>query len=800
MTYRQEYGASRALDDVRRLERLDAGGIDTNLYRDYGESEGEWRFALYVHGEGISLSRVLPVLHSLGVEVVDERPYQIVLADGTQRWIYDFGLRVPAPLLAACGSDLETDLSPTSTASTVSEASMRHRFSDAVEAMWFGRAEIDDLNELVLRTTMHWRSIAVLRAYAGYLQQAGFVYPVRTIARVLRQNSVLAQSLFELFHAQFDPDCSRDGAEERIREVSDRLHTGIEQVAGLDADRILRALLGLIEATLRTNYFVGGTGKPRECLSFKLDPRGIAELPQPRPRFEIFVHSPRVEGVHLRFGLVARGGLRWSDRQEDFRTEILGLVKAQAVKNAVIVPVGAKGGFVLKRSPDAIGDPAADRRALQAEGIACYRIFISGLLDVTDNVDRSSGQIVSPPRVVRRDGDDAYLVVAADKGTATFSDIANDVARGYGFWLGDAFASGGSVGYDHKTMGITARGAWESVKRHFAEMDVDCQSQDITVVGIGDMSGDVFGNGMLLSRHIRLVAAFDHRHIFLDPNPDAETSFAERERMFALPRSSWADYAPSAISPGGGVFDRTVKSIPISPAVRTALGLESEVDALSPPELIRAILKAPVDLLWNGGIGTYIKAAVETNADAGDKSNDAVRVNANELRVKVIGEGGNLGVTSRGRIEFCLGAGRCNTDALDNSRRRRLLRSRGQHQGAAGRRRRERRAVDRRARQSARGHDRRGRRTGTAGQYFAEFPDGPFARPCRADGRGAPPVARRSGTATGTRPDVGGPALRCRDTAAGRDGRRTHVPGAGQSAGTCEDLAQGRAVVRIIAR
>ena len=425
----------------------------------------------------------------------------------------------------------------------------------------------------------------------------------------------------------------------------------------------------MIQATLRTNYFVSSPDSARQqnVLSVKLNPGLIDELPLPRPKFEIFVYSPRVEGVHLRFGHVARGGLRWSDRREDFRTEILGLVKAQAVKNAVIVPVGAKGGFVVKAPPVATGDAAADRDAQRNEGVACYKLFIAGLLDLTDNVDKATGDVVTPPDVVRRDGDDAYLVVAADKGTATFSDIANEVAASYGFWLGDAFASGGSVGYDHKAMGITAKGAWEAVKRHFREMGVDTQTEDFTVVGVGDMSGDVFGNGMLLSKHIRLLAAFDHRHIFIDPNPDAATSWIERKRLFDLPRSSWEDYDRSLISEGGGVYSREQKSIPISPQIRAALGIAENVEEMTPPTLIKAILKAPADLLFNGGIGTYIKAETESDADVGDRANDPVRVNGNQVRAKVIGEGGNLGVTSLGRIEFNLAGGRCNTDALDNS-------------------------------------------------------------------------------------------------------------------------------------
>jgi glutamate dehydrogenase len=472
----------------------------------------------------------------------------------------------------------------------------------------------------------------------------------------------------------------------------------LDAVASLDADRIMRSMLRLIQATLRTSYFqVDGAGRPRLYVSFKLDPQAIPELPLPRPAYEIWVYSPRVEGVHLRFGKVARGGLRWSDRREDFRTEILGLVKAQMVKNAVIVPVGAKGGFVCKQAPD-----PSHREAWLAEGVACYSTFIRALLDITDNlVVRNGEQVVQPPRrTVRHDPDDTYLVVAADKGTATFSDLANSISTEYGFWLGDAFASGGSAGYDHKAMGITARGAWESVKRHFrelargsdehsrelargsgehsrelargsdghsGELGVDCQSEDFTCVGIGDMSGDVFGNGMLLSEHIRLVAAFDHRHIFLDPDPDAALSFAERRRLFELPRSTWADYDPELISPGGGVFARSVKSIPISEPVRTRLGIAAGVRNMAPAELLRAVLSAPVDLLWNGGIGTYVKAAGEGNADVGDKSNDAIRVNGGDLRAKIVGEGGNLGLTQLGRIEYAQAGGKVNTDAIDNS-------------------------------------------------------------------------------------------------------------------------------------
>ncbi|WP_328410356.1 NAD-glutamate dehydrogenase [Nocardia sp. NBC_00403] len=673
--YKQDFTPDRALFDVVRLERLSEGSIDQNLYRRADSDPGSWRFTLYIGGTGVSLSQVLPVLQSLGVEVVDERPYQVQLDappsgdQAVERWIYDFGLVArPELLRSSLDRDLDAELLESSArvAALASEVrGLRERFTEAFEAVWYDRAEADALNELVLRARLPWRSVSILRMYSKYLQQADFPYSQANIARVLLTYPDIARLFVDLFAARFDPDTETSL---HVGDLEAQVRGRIDEVVSLDADRILRAILSLIKATLRTNYYVtDAEGTPRSYISVKVEPREIAELPKPRPQFEIFVYSPRVEGVHLRFGAVARGGLRWSDRLEDFRTEILGLVKAQAVKNAVIVPVGAKGGFVVKQPPTATGDPGVDRQAMLTEGVSCYRTFISGLLDVTDNVDLATGAVLPPERVIRRDGDDTYLVVAADKGTATFSDIANDVAQRYGFWLGDAFASGGSAGYDHKAMGITAKGAWESVKRHFQEMDIDTQTQDFSVVGVGDMSGDVFGNGMLLSEHIRLVAAFDHRHIFLDPNPDAASSFVERQRMFELPRSSWADYDTSLISEGGGVWDRTVKSVPISPQARKALGLADGVAALSPPELVRAILLAPVGLLWNGGIGTYIKASTETNAEVGDKSNDPVRVNGNQLRVKVIGEGGNLGATALGRIEFCRNGGKMNTDALDNS-------------------------------------------------------------------------------------------------------------------------------------
>jgi glutamate dehydrogenase len=476
--------------------------------------------------------------------------------------------------------------------------------------------------------------------------------------QALAGNPEIARLLVELFQARFDPARGED-AEARLGGLREQLADAIDRVANLDEDRILRSFLDMVEATLRTNFYqTGEGGQVKPYLSVKLDPSRVPSLPKPRPMFEVFVYSPRTEAVHLRGGKVARGGIRWSDRREDFRTEVLGLMKAQMVKNAVIVPVGAKGGFVVKQPPAEGG-----REALMDEVVACYSTFMRGLLDLTDN--RVDGKVVSPADLVRYDDDDPYLVVAADKGTATFSDLANSIAQEYGFWLDDAFASGGSAGYDHKKMGITAKGAWESVKRHFLEMNVDTQTTDFTVVGIGDMSGDVFGNGMLLSRHTKLVGAFNHLHVFLDPDPEPEASFAERERLFALPRSSWSDYDAKLISEGGGVWPRTAKSIPLSEQVRRVLDVEAE--ALTPNDLISAMLKAPVDLLWNGGIGTYVKASRETHADAGDRTNDPVRVDGADLRAKVVGEGGNLGFTQLGRVEYAMRGGRINTDFIDNS-------------------------------------------------------------------------------------------------------------------------------------
>ncbi|NEW27474.1 NAD-glutamate dehydrogenase [Nocardia cyriacigeorgica] len=644
--YKQDVDPGSAPNDLAHLEHLGPGDVELALHR-IPESSEDWVLTLYLGGRPASLSEVLPIVQSLGVEVLDERPYVIANTGGLACRIYRFSLRYPERLLPP----------------HLDDADFARRFTATCAAIWHGRAEADRFNELVPRAGLDHRQVIVLRAYANYLRQGEFPYSRAHIANVLGEHPGITRGLVSLFEARFDPAAPESDTESLL----ETLEEGIAAVPGLDADRILRAYLSVIDATLRTNHYVHGEPGDDTCLAVKLDPRRIAELPSPRPHFEIYVYSPRVEGVHMRFGMVARGGLRWSDRKEDFRTEVLGLAKAQAVKNAVIVPAGAKGGFVVKRPPAPTGDPAADREALRSEGIRCYRTFIGGLLDLTDNLDLTTGAVIAPPGVRRRDGDDTYLVVAADKGTATFSDIANDVAANHGYWLGDAFASGGSVGYDHKALGITARGAWESVKRHFRELGVDPRSQDFTAVGIGDMSGDVFGNGMLASRHIRLVAAFDHRHIFLDPDPDAATSYAERSRLFAKPRSSWADYAPELISAGGGVWERTSKSVPISAQVRAALGLADDVTAMTPPELVRAILRAPVDLLWNGGIGTYVKASTEAHLDVGDKNNDAVRIDGAEVRARIVGEGGNLGCTQRGRIEYARAGGRINTDALDNS-------------------------------------------------------------------------------------------------------------------------------------
>ena len=646
--YKEEFSAETGVADALTIERLQPGELALDWYASGLDEAGRMRFKVIRVGPAMSLSRILPTLQHMGVEVLDEHPHLVERSAGAQAWILDFGLRLPDD-------------------GAVHRDSLAVRATDAFRAAWFGDCETDAFNALVIRAGLTWQQAALIRAYARYLRQIGSAFGQDYIKRVLAGNVPIVQLLIELFEVQFAPigrfapngpvaESREDAANDLVR----RIEAELEAVLSLDHDRILRSFLALVRATLRTNAFARHGGA-RQALAFKIDPRAVPDMPLPKPMFEIWVYSPRVEGVHLRFGAVARGGLRWSDRPEDFRTEVLGLVKAQEVKNAVIVPVGAKGGFFASQLPD----QALDRDAWLVEGKASYREFVSALLDITDNL--VSGAVVPPADVVRRDGDDSYLVVAADKGTATFSDLANAISTDYGFWLGDAFASGGSVGYDHKAMGITARGAWESVKRHFRDMGIDTQREPFTAAGIGDMSGDVFGNGMLLSEQIRLVAAFDHRDIFIDPTPDAAASFAERRRLFDLPRSSWADYDPSLISPGGGVFSRSAKSIDLSPQAREALGLSAMSTHLTPAEVIRAILVAPVDLLWNGGIGTYVKSEGQSNADVGDKGNDAIRVNGGDLRCRVVGEGGNLGLTQLGRIEAARGGVRLNTDAIDNS-------------------------------------------------------------------------------------------------------------------------------------
>ena len=634
--YRADWVARSAVSDIARIEGLTSDDdLTLTLYRPLEASHGTLRAKLFRSGKPLALSDMLPVFENIGVKVADERPYEVRPRGSRPVWIYDFGLTYSGD------QELEADR-------------VRESFKDCFVRAWRGDVEDDGYNRLLLRAGLTWREITVLRAIAKYLRQAGTTFSDSYVERALVAHPELARMFVELFKARFEPGAADAEEAERIRA---QIVQAIDAVESLDEDRILRHFLSVIAAMLRTNYFQRTeAGEPKLYISFKLDPSQLPMLPLPRPQFEIFVYSPRTEGVHLRGGKVARGGLRWSDRREDFRTEVLGLMKAQMVKNAVIVPVGAKGGFVMKRPP-------AARDAVPAEVEACYREFIHGLLDVTDNI--VAGEIEPPPDVVRYDDDDPYLVVAADRGTAALSDVANGIARDYGFWLDDAFASGGSTGYDHKKMGITARGAWESAKRHFRELERDIQEEDFTVVGIGDMSGDVFGNGMLLSRHIRLVAAFDHRDIFIDPEPDPAATWEERSRLFELPRSSWQDYDATLISEGGGIYSRAAKSIPLSPQARAALGVEEL--SMTPAELVSTILRAPVDLLWNGGIGTYVKASFETHAEAGDKANDPVRVNADELRCKVVCEGGNLGLTQHARIEYALGGGRVNTDAIDNS-------------------------------------------------------------------------------------------------------------------------------------
>jgi len=637
-SYTECYSPHIALADIETIESLSEENQLGMLFWKTDKSN-KLSLKLFHAEQTVILSDVLPILENMGLRIIGERPHEVKMRTGKHVWINDFDMTY------AINKTVDID-------------QVKGVFQTAFTKIWFGEAENDGFNRLILGANLTWQETAMLRAYTKYLRQTGFTFSQNYIEQALVNNTDITKLLVKLFILHFDPSLSQ-----QKREESTAIITAIEQaldaVVSLDEDRILRRLLELIQATLRTNYFQKTVqGKSKSYISFKFNPAAISDLPLPRPKYEIFVYSPRVEGVHLRAGKVARGGLRWSDRREDFRTEVLGLMKAQQVKNTVIVPVGAKGGFVVKQTT-----PEMSRDAYLKEGIDCYSIFISGLLDITDNI--KEGKIIPPTDVVRYDEDDPYLVVAADKGTATFSDIANGIAQKYGFWMDDAFASGGSAGYDHKKMGITSRGVWVSVKRHFRELGIDPEKEDFTVAGIGDMAGDVFGNGMLLSKHIKLIAAFNHMHIFLDPNPNPALSYDERKRLFELPRSQWSDYNPALISPGGGVFNRSAKSIKLSPEIKKALDIKK--DSMVPNELIRAILKAPVDLIWNGGIGTFIKASEETHIDVGDRTNDAIRVDATELTARIIAEGGNLGVTQLARIEYSLQGGIVNTDFIDNS-------------------------------------------------------------------------------------------------------------------------------------
>ena len=638
--YRADYTVEQAIEDIVILESL-SGKKPAAIKVEAGEANTT-RLKTYLSAPH-TLTELLPVMQNMGLVVVDQKPYEFKPEDGEEYgYLYDFGVEFPE------GVD------PNAVASL---------YEDALNAYLLGERESDTLDRLILSEGLTWQDVRLFRALNHYLIQLGLGYTPSFMSNTLLANPGITKHLVEFFNVSFDPNNGLNDEQRNARreEIEVALVEELNKIPTLDADRYLRSLSKVIRAILRTNAYLG-----REAFAIKVAPQQIDFAPLPRPKFEIFVYSPRVEGVHLRFGDVARGGLRWSDRRDDFRTEVLGLVKAQMVKNAVIIPTGAKGGFYPKQLPD----PAVDRDAWITEGRESYKVFIRSLLDVTDNLEvgtDGSETVVRPEGVIARDENDYYLVVAADKGTAAFSDTANAISLERGFWLGDAFASGGSVGYDHKAMGITARGAWESVKRHFAELGHDAQTEEFTAVGIGDMSGDVFGNGLLRSKATRLVAAFDHRDIFLDPNPDAAVSFEERQRLYNLPRSSWQDYNRELISAGGGVYSRGLKSIEITPEVREVLDLDESVTELAPTELISAILKAPVDLIYNGGIGTYVKASTETNAQVGDKANDALRVNGKDLRAKIVGEGGNLGFTQLGRIEAARNGVILNTDAIDNS-------------------------------------------------------------------------------------------------------------------------------------
>ena len=638
--YRDDYSPRTAVLDIQHLEEIgEAATFTLNLYRPPEQDSELLRFKVFGRDRPMTLSDILPMLEQMGLRIVSARPYEITPRSGGPFWMLDFDMTT--------GHGINVEV-----------LAVKDAFQETFAQVCSGNMENDGFNRLVLAAGLHWRSVVMLRALCKYLLQTRSPFSQSYMEQSLAGNPAITTLLVELFETRFDPNRRAD-ATARCGALHEQIEKALEGVSSLDEDRILRLFHALIQAMLRTNYYQDMPGGGlKHYISFKFDPAQIPALPQPRPMFEIFVYSPRVEGVHLRGGPVARGGIRWSDRREDYRTEVLGLMKAQMVKNTIIVPVGAKGGFVAKRLP-----ASDDRDAVQNEVVFCYRTFISGLLDLTDNL--VDGKVMPPAEVIRYDRDDPYLVVAADKGTATFSDIANQLAAEYNFWMGDAFASGGSTGYDHKKIAITARGAWESVKRHFRELGIDIQGQAFTAVGIGSMAGDVFGNGMLLSPQLRLIASFSHQHIFIDPNPDPAASYQERQRLFALPRSAWSDYNAKLISPGGGVYSRRAKSIALSAEARAVLGVETA--QLTPNELIQAILRAPVDLLWNGGIGTFVKAGSESHADVGDRSNDALRIDAAELRCKVVGEGGNLGFTQLARVEFARRGGRINSDAIDNS-------------------------------------------------------------------------------------------------------------------------------------
>ena len=639
-SYQDGFSSRVAVADIERIESLygdDSRSMTLRFYRSIEPNSSELKLKLFHQDGALLLSDLIPILENMGLKVAEEYPYKVTPNGEESFWLYDFTLLY-------------------SQVKNFDPEAYRARFADAFLAVWYAKTDNDPFNKLILGAGLNWRDIGMLRAYAKYLKQLRFGFSLSSIAKTLLDHNKLAKDLVSLFSLRFDPKKSGDLVKQE--KLQEKVLNALNEVSNLNEDRVLRKYVELIMATVRCNYYQKESGKNHDYISFKFDHNLITEIPLPRLNYEIFVYSPRVEGVHLRGGKVARGGLRWSDRGEDFRTEVLGLVKAQQVKNSVIVPVGAKGGFVAKQLTAEM-----DREAFMSEGISCYKIFISALLSITDNLD--NGKVIPPLDVVRYDNDDPYLVVAADKGTATFSDIANELATDRNFWLNDAFASGGSNGYDHKKMGITARGAWISVQRHFRELGTDVQTKAISVIGIGDMAGDVFGNGMLSSKCISLLAAFNHLHIFIDPSPvDNEANFAERLRLFETPRTGWSDYNKKLMSAGGGIFERSAKSIKVSPEMAKRFDIYQK--QITPTELITHLLKSQVDLLWNGGIGTYAKGETETHADVGDKANDVLRVNGNELRCAVVGEGGNLGFTQRARIEYALNGGYCFTDAIDN--------------------------------------------------------------------------------------------------------------------------------------